>query len=297
MEILALTSLTEDQTSQILALQQECIAFDKSGRELFLSNDINYHKDMPCFFLSYETEILSGVLIVFAPTIETAEISAFVRPENRMRGVFSGLLLEAWGIIHSFNITKVLMVTDAEGSACKQILTKWSTSLSHSEYLLVYRGNQKQVAFPFGDLCLVREAASSDLDKMVEMNMAAFGEDRENAAHMVRENFNHPLTRNFVGTMDGEIFGLANVRKEGAGFYICGFCISPALQGKSMGRYLLYEILKMIDAKDGEEITLEVDSINQPAYHLYVSSGFEVLSQADYYWLKLPVIQSQQLPG
>ena len=291
MEILALTSLTEDQTSQILALQKECIDFDKSGRELFLSNDINYHKDMPCFFLRYDSDLLTGVLIVFAPTIETAEISVFVRPDRRRQGVFSSLLLEAWGIIHSFNITKMLMVTDAEGSACKQILTKWDASLSHSEYLLVYRGNQKPAEFAFASRCQVREAAMSDLDKMVEMNMAAFGEDLENASHMVRENFKHPLTRNFVGTMDGEIFGLVNVRKEGAGFYICGFSISPELQGKSMGRYLLYEILKMTDAKDGEEITLEVDSTNQPAYHLYVTSGFVVLSQADYYWLELPLIQ------
>lgn len=290
MEIIELTSLNDKQTQQIQVLQQSCMAFDGSGRELFLSNDINYHKDMPCFFLSYLEEELCGVLVVFAPTMETAEISAYVHPNHRRAGVFSGLLLEAWRIIHLYNISKMLIVADAVFTVCKAILNKWKAEISHSEYLLAYQGVRQQTVFPFADRCIVREAAELDLDKMVELNMSSFGEDRENAAHMVRENFNNQFTSCFVGQIGDEIFGLANVRKEGSDFYICGFNISPAYQGKGMGRYLLYQILDRLTPSEDETITLEVDSVNQPAYRLYTTSGFVVQSQADYYRLMLPIM-------
>lgn len=289
MEIIALTSLTEKQREQILELQQYCMTYDHEGRELFLSNDINYHKEMPCFFLSYLHEELCGVLIVFAPTMETAEISAYVHPSHRRTGVFSGLLLEAWRAIHQYNITKALVVTDAAGTVCKEILRKWQAVLSHSEYLLVYKGGGQPADFPFVGQCIVRDAEQSDMDKMVELNMASFGEDWENAAHMVRENLNHEQTRCFVGQMDEEIFGLANVRKEGSDFYVCGFNIAQVHQGKGMGRFMLYQILNRITATSDEKITLEVDSNNQPAYRLYITSGFVVQSQADYYRLELPL--------
>jgi len=290
MEILGLTSLTENQIRQIRELEQYCMAFDRSGRELFLCSDINYHKDMPCFYLNYMGDELRGVLVVFAPTLETAEVSVYVHPSHRRSGIFSGMLLEAWRIMHEYRITKVLIVTDAVSTVCKEILHKWKAELSHSEYLLVYQGGRKPARFPLADQCLVREAMETDLEKMVEMNMASFGEDRDNAAHMVRENFKHPLTQCFVGQMGGEIFGLANVRKEGSDYYICGFNVAPACQGKGFGRYLLYQILDRLTPTEDESITLEVDSTNQPAYRLYLTSGFAVQSQADYYWLELPVI-------
>lgn len=290
MEIIGLTSLTEKQTQQIQELQQYCIEVDGEGRELFLSNDINYHKEMPCFFLSYLQEELCGVLVVFAPTTQTAEISASVHPTHRRSGVFASLLLESWQVLHHYKISKVLLVTDAVSKLCKEILNKWDAELSHSEYLLVYQGGEKQAAFPFAHKCLVREATESDLEKMVELNMSGFGEDRENATHMVRENFNNQLTRCFVGQLDNEIFGLSNVRKEGSAFYICGFNIAPIHQGKGMGRYLLYQILDLLSPSEDESITLEVDSSNQPAYRLYTTSGFVVSSQADYYQLGLPIL-------
>lgn len=290
MEIIGLTTLTAEQTEQVQDLQHRCMDFDGSGRELFLSNDINYHKDMPCFFLSYIGKELIGVLIAFAPTIKTAEISAYVHPDKRRSGVFSGLLLEAWRTLQHYRISHVLMVTDAVSTTSKEILKKWQAELSHSEYLLAYEGGEQPTEFPFAANCLIREAVESDFEKMVELNISSFGEDRGTAAHLVRENFNHKQTRCFVGQMDGEIFGLANVRKEGSDYYICGFNIVPHLQGKGMGRYLLYQILGQITPSAGEAITLEVDSVNQPAYRLYTTSGFVVKSQADYYALELPLV-------
>jgi ribosomal protein S18 acetylase RimI-like enzyme len=290
MNIIELTSLSEAQSIQIRELEQYCIAYDRSGQTLFLSNDINYHKDMPCFFLSYQEETLCGVLIVFAPTMETAEISAYVHPSNRKEGVFSGMLLAAWQSIHRFNINKVIMVTDAVATVCNQILKKWQAEYAHSEYLMSYQGGEKTVEFPFAGRCDVRDAKESDFDKMVEMNMASFDEDRENAAHMVRQNFKHNPTRCFVGLMEDEIFGLANVRKEESEYYICGFNIAPTHRGKGFGRYLLYQILNRLTPSEDETITLEVDSTNQTAYRLYITSGFVVQSQADYYRLSLPTV-------
>jgi ribosomal protein S18 acetylase RimI-like enzyme len=290
MKTFCLTSLTEIQTQQIQALQQCCMAFDCSGRELFLSNDMNYYKDMPCFFLSYFEETLCGVLIVFAPTMGTAEISAYVHPDHRRTGVFSGLLLESWQVLQRYNIAKVLIVTDAVPTVCREILGKWQAELSHSEYLLAYQGDVHKPDFPFASKCILREADESDIEKMVELNMISFGEDWENASHMVRENLKHPLTRCYIGEIEANIFGLANVRKEGSDFYICGFNIAPAYRKKGLGRYLLCQLLDRLTPSENESITLEVDSTNQPAYQLYTSSGFVVQSQVDYYRLMLPII-------
>ena len=294
MIIQKLTSLTQEQTVQINELQQICMTADRQGRELFLSNDINYHKEMPCFYLGYEDDELVGVLVVFAPTMDTAEISAYVHPDHRRIGVFSALLEDARTVMQDYKITKELMVTDAAGVICREILCKWQAVLSHSEYLLIYHGGEKQVRFPFEARCLVREAVVNDLPEMIEMNMVGFGESEEDAAHMVHENFNHALTRCFVGQLDQEIFGLANVREEGADYYICGFNIAPEHRGTGMGRYLLYQILNILRLETDKTITLEVDSTNHTAYMLYTTSGFDVASQADYYLLR-PRINTHSL--
>jgi ribosomal protein S18 acetylase RimI-like enzyme len=290
MEIIGLTSLTDKQTKEVQALQQYCMDYDCFGRELFLSNDINFYKDMPCFFLSYLEEELYGVLVVFAPTMETAEISTYVHPDHRRIGVFSGLLLKAWRIVHQYQISRVLMVTDSASTVCKEIFNKWQAKLSHSEYLMAYENHRQPLEFPFAKRCKLREATEVDFEKMIEMNMSSFGEDWDNASHMVRENFNHQFTRCFVGQMDDEIFGLVNVRKEGSALYICGFNIAPAHQGKGMGRYLLQQLLDYLAPSADENITLEVDSNNQPAFRLYTKSGFVVKAQTDYYLLELPII-------
>jgi ribosomal protein S18 acetylase RimI-like enzyme len=286
MEILQQNTLTQNQTEQVKRLQQICMDFDRQGRELFLGNDINYHKEMPGFFLGYQNGALIGVLVVFAPTMDTAEISAYVHPDYRRIGVFSSLLMQARTVLKHYSVTSALVVTDAAGTVCREILSKWQAAPAHSEYLLVYHSGEKKATFPFADRCNVREATSADLSTMVELNMAGFGEDLENASHMVRENFNHELTRCFVGLIDKEIFGLVNVRKEGSDYYICGFNIAPVYRGSGMGRYLLYQVLHILTPADGERITLEVDSTNHPAYMLYITSGFDVQSQADYYLLK-----------
>lgn len=289
MEIFRRTSLTEEQIAQIQEIQQYCMAYDGSGRDLFLSNDINYYKEMPCFFLSYLNDVLCGVLTVFAPTMETAEISAYVHPSYRRNGVFSEMLMDAWQVIHQYRIAKVLIMTDAVAVTCKEILSKWQGVLSRSEYLLVYQGGEKPAVFPYAERCVIRDAQETDLEKMIELNMVGFGEDLENVTHMVRENFNREQTRCFIGIFEDEIFGLGNVRKEGLDFYICGFIISPTYQGRGMGRFLLYQILKQLTPTQDESITLEVDSENRAAYFLYTTSGFDVQSQADYYRLDLPL--------
>jgi len=95
--------LTEDQLASILNLENTAFKEDALTNHAFLSNEINFNKEPPCFYMGYENNELVAFLTTFIPTSFEAEILAVTHPElqliqvnNENRDIFTEITHDAF---------------------------------------------------------------------------------------------------------------------------------------------------------------------------------------------------------
>lgn len=272
--------LTEEQSKEIRELERICTEADGADSRISLDNGINFVKDMDCFFLLYEGGSLRGLISVFAPMQDVAEISSCVHPEYRRQGYFRSLLAAACASLMGHGYERLLLVHEASTPVGKAIAQKWGLEIEHSEYLLHYKGG---IPASQDDRITVRLAQESDIPQMAQLSSDTFGEKLNEARNLIESAFKDENRHNFVVLMDGDMVGIGGVNTGDPELYIFGLGISPQHQNKGIGRVMLQKIIAELQKSYDRGIVLEVDSENARASHLYTTSGFEVRTQYDYY--------------
>lgn len=90
-----------------------------------------------------------------------------------------------------------------------------------------------------------------------------------------REVEDNNLASYKVAILDGKVvgyIGMWHVVTEGD---ITKVAVSPAYRAQGIGRMLLDTMIELAENKEMIGITLEVSTVNQVAYRLYESAGFE----------------------
>lgn len=220
-------NLSKAQIDRIRVLEQTCNAFDNTNGELWLSNDFNQHEDMPCFFLLSEKQTLQGVMTIFAPMSEPAEISALVLPECRRNGHFRAMLCAAKAQLTKLQLRDIFFVHESKSAAGKQMIARWNIAPHHSEYLLGY---DKQHAFEADKKTNIqlKSATEEDLDELLKINADVFDRSEEGFVGMLRKSIASEKTQCFKAMSGGRTIGVCNANHTDEGLYICGFGISPA---------------------------------------------------------------------
>ena len=66
--------------------------------------------------------------------------------------------------------------------------------------------------------------------------------------------------------------------------HILNLCVRPEFRQHGIGRWMLYHLLQRAEAAQVEAVFLEVRASNQPAIHLYYTTGFvQIGVRKDYY--------------
>ena len=85
--------LTPRQTEQVRALEQAACAPEALENGAWLSNELNFDRALPCFYLAWPQDAPgpedapAAFLTLFLPTREQAEVVAFTHPAHRRRGL------------------------------------------------------------------------------------------------------------------------------------------------------------------------------------------------------------------
>lgn len=93
--------LTPRQTEQVRALEQAACAPEALENGAWLSNELNFDRALPCFYLAWPQDAPgpedapAAFLTLFLPTREQAEVVAFTHPAHRRRGYFKALCARA----------------------------------------------------------------------------------------------------------------------------------------------------------------------------------------------------------
>ena len=271
--------LTEVQTAQIRELEAACAGKDGADSRISLDNGINAEPDMDCFFLLTEGDVLIGVISVFAPTKDVAELSGCVHPDFRRQGHFKQLLASASAAVCQYGYETLLLVHEASMPDGEAIARKWGLTIEHSEYRLRYTGGAKAPESSVE----VRRVQEEDIPEMIVLSAEAFDESPDTARRHVESGFGDAQRHNYVAVAEGEIVGICGVSTGDPALYLFGLGVSPRHQGKGYGRSIIGQIVHALQP-EGRDIEIEVDSENERAFHLYKTSGFTVISQYDYYY-------------
>lgn len=277
MKALELNNLNENYTGDIRNLEKICKEQDKTSGDAFLSNELNFNKDIKCFYLLYEEEILVSFIYMFMPSPMEAEISACTLPEKRHKGYFKILLQKALDELIKFNVNEILFAHEPESMEAKIVLDKLGAKLDFTEYLLFYEGIMPEKSLE------LKKVTEENMAEVIKLNVDIFSDSLSVSESMVREAINSDKITPYMVKQQGKIIGVCNVNFESEDISIFGLGIATEYQGKGLGRSMLQSLLNQLLTEDHKSINLEVNSENSRAYNLYISSGFKIKTQFDYY--------------
>jgi ribosomal protein S18 acetylase RimI-like enzyme len=247
--------------------------------EAFLSNELNFNKDLPCFFLGYENSELIAFLSAFIPMENEAEVVAFTHPAHRKLGHFTALLNKAVEMLKKAGIHKILFLLEPCSRSGESVLKKYSDiKWERTEYQLVHSGNIPVLS----NTLKLQSVNMENIELCIKLTDKIFNKPHEKNDNFVLNAINSPDREIFIAFKENEPVGTFNLHYLNDTTFIYGFGIAPEYQGKGYGKQLLNHALNVGFTKS-KKVTLDVDSDNPPAYKLYINSGFVIDFQVDYY--------------
>lgn len=277
------STLSDEEKDEIQSLENRCNIVEGLKNNAFLSNEINFNKEMPCFYMAYDHGKLKAFLTTFMPTCEEAEIIAFTAPKDRKKGYFKNLFLFAKEILIEAGVKHVLFQLEPQGSAALKAIKSYEPNkLERSEYTMSCKEEIEVVLKEELEFKILEEESRSIF---IKLNNEIFQEQDENE-NLINTILNSKNRIAYIAYYKNEPVGIFNLAYEEEMAYCYGVGIIKKYQGRGFGKELMAFALKE-GFKHTKKIVLDVDSSNPAAYNLYLKCGFEVDFQVDYYLYEL----------
>ena len=127
-----------------------------------------------------------------------------------------------------------------------------------------------------------------DIPVVASLEKEIFKDDPWSMGQFKEEVSNNGITRHYLVACDGShaIIGWAGAMcaADGTDTDILTIAVVPDFRLRGIARHMLISLTDWAYTKKSPQIFLEVEKNNQPAQALYLSEGFEIISQrSDYY--------------
>lgn len=268
--------LTEQQQRDVAALQQLVEAHDGISLKLNWSLLRQPERSDPAF-TRYEGGRCTGFLGVYAFGPE-AELCGMVHPEHRRRGHFQSLYDQALAYCREAGIRKALLNTPGSSVAGRAFIEKQGARYAFSEHQMKWTGRP----LPVPVRGILRPATPADQETEIRLDVEVFGVDEAGARSMYTELHADPGATTYMILHGEETVGRIRIQRDGDEAGIYGFAIFPRFQGRGIGRRALEAVLAELSGQ-GVGVSLEVETQNERALHLYTSLGFVTVQRQDYY--------------
>jgi len=283
---------SESLRGEVEDLVAACNRADGTASSVDFDTSLNFRQELPAWHAAREGQgeggRLLGILSIFAPEADRAEITALVRPEARRRGLFSALLAAAEARLEGLGYRELLFLRDAAsepgGKLVELLRERRGASLDHREFSMVLKGGgAPEAKLPEG--LLIERASGGDLGELASLNSQAFGDSEAEARSFLEATFAVPQRRVLIarGAAAGPILGMVSVFVEGGEASINGLLAAKEERRRGIGSSLLDRAIGLAAAEGAAKICLEVDALNRGALGLYLRRGFEIESE-DEYW-------------
>jgi ribosomal protein S18 acetylase RimI-like enzyme len=284
-------TLTAHEMTMIKHLAQVCEQYE----QLHMRIDPMMLKSRPGSatndFLYYENDLLVGYLAIDDRGSPQAELVGMVHPDYRQRGIFRALLDAAVAEGRARNMQQFVLVNEQLSRSGRAFLHSSGAVLSESEHeMFLSRMPQRQ---SFDESLIVHKADLSEIDCIVKVQSASFGDPEETTRRRVLQCIQHPDQTYYLAVFGEEAVGchepVGSFRLDSSENFIgiYAFGVRPDYQGRGYGRQILEDAIDIIRARSQKTIMLDVDVENNRALRLYRSCGFEIRTTYNYYVLEL----------
>ncbi len=289
MKIEQTNALSEKQNCETLALQKRIHKAENLSNKVFLSNELNIDKEIPCFFLLYEDNQLVSFLACFFPTQNEVEINGFTDPAYRNRGYFSSLLKKAQSTLEVLKIPHVVLQIEAPCNTGKAYCAKRCSSIERTEYQLSMQKEAWNQTNTIDDEGIhLRKATIEDAEIYSQIAASAFDDSYQWCLNYITFILSDPDRDAFILYKEEHVIGVLNVHYiSPVRSLLYGIAIAKDFQSQGYGKQMLSMILSLLFFSGSQEIALEVDSANPRALSLYIHQGFTICFQVDYHVLSL----------
>jgi ribosomal protein S18 acetylase RimI-like enzyme len=275
--------LNDEITNEIKRLVSACNDHDGLNGMLELDTSFNFNKEMKTVFMMYDDSKLVSALTLFVPGSKEGEISAMTISEYRAKGCFTELVKRAEAELKKYGVNEILFLCESKSAHGKAAIEKQKAKYEFTEYLLKYNHSLDKKVKDYEYRIKLHAATLADLENIITISMAAFGDSYEGAKSLATGMLNADNRQFFLGELEGEFIAMVVAAKEDHGTSIHGLGVLPEYQGKGYGKEILYSMINKLIEQRVENINIEVESQNSNAFQLYKNSGFEVESAWDYY--------------
>lgn len=282
MIIKELNYLDEKLMKEIKDLVEVCRKFDALKEEIYLSNELNFNKEIKYVFVLYEDNKLVSVLSVFIPTELEGEFSAYTLPEYRNRGYFKELFNRAKMELQKYKVSDILLVCEASSKSGKAVVQRLGAKYDFAEYSMKYVGKDKIDLNNFKSQLYI--ADMKDIDDLTNISMNGFKSNSyEDSKQFVKSILESEDRIQLLTKVNDKCIGMVSVGIHEDKCGIFGVAIMPDHRGNGFGKELVKLALNYLIKRNYDNIWLDVDSKNDIAFNLYKSIGFNVENAVEYY--------------
>ncbi len=288
--MLITNQLSASQAADIASLEADCKKAENLMGSIFLSNELNFDPDLPCFYLLYHPEhpsTLIAFLSIFAPLPTEAEIYAYTAPSYRQKGYFCTLLRQALLVLKKYQICDLLFVYEPNARSFASVLKKIDALYQYSEYLMKrHPSHFVSRTLPTG-LSLL-PASKIELKQLAKLHAAAYHLSQSSSRQLLSDIFasEHTFARKLVIGNHKELVGICFFTVGKNELSILAVAVHPAHQRNGYALAMLHALFQELLAIYPQlPITLEVNSRNTAAFTLYQKLGFQIASQVDYSYI------------
>ena len=277
-------TLNDHQLLEAKALIATCQNYDRTFRDPYLSNMLNFDPNMPAFFLYYEKGELVGLLTVYADD-QDVEVTILVHPEHRRQGIARALFTSFEKETAAFSIRSVTFQTERiflENHP--DFASKWG--LIEDEETETWLGKDRR-PYPLAKLSNldVLLADRSYQDQISQLKFQAFSEEHESKEvvdRYVAKALKDPESRLYILLKNGQVIGTCTVDLSSHTNYLYGLAIAELERGKGYGSYLAKKLVNQLIEQNDKAFQIAVEDSNVGAKRLYEKIGFVKQTQVIY---------------
>ncbi len=284
-------TLTSPEAVLVKQLEQLCETYEDLHMPLEWFGVLKYPGDTNNNFLYYEDGELVGYLAVNDRNPIMNELIGIVHPAYRRRGIFSQLLRAAQEECFLSGERRFILACEQTSHSGQAFMQAIRAAYMVSEYEMVLHHFRESHAFD--ERLTFRKAESSDLEAIIKIQAASFGDSQDHARHRVLHHAQDPQHLYYILTYGEESVGCQepvgclrlDYSEEAVGIFAVG--ILPDYQGRGYGRQMLEAVIRLINFDSQKPIFLDVNIKNTYAVNLYRSCGFTIRTTYDYYAMSI----------
>ena len=276
MQIRIYSALPEKEKQALFELVQECNKVDGGYRLPYLDNNYNADPEMPAFFLAEMDGRTIGFLSVYADEPDQAEVSLYVLPAYRRKGVANQLLAAFSKVVDKYDLTEVEYIAElAFLNGHSDFARRFEAEIWLAQPVQTFPLEKREgIEVLQGSLDLAEEIAA--------FQSQVFETPLDVALKYAREAVSSASSLLYILKKDGRVVASVSVDTDFGTNYFFGLAVDQDFQGQGLGSYLLLASMRGLNERNGQEFQIVVEKQNTRALKLYKKLGFKEMTEVVY---------------